>query len=367
MSSVQSLFSDFSRFANPGLSGLRGLLQGVRGGRPPEASPASRPVVELSVQARQLSAFLQRIRGISAQTRDPEVANELVATGDVLAQKFARGAMVLQKTLEKFAKLAEKFAANPDSPFGRFLKIVQRLSNGAEDVFNGFMNMVEDIMQAAEGTPAPAPAQGGGEFSLSAFFSQVEFQLAQGEDGISISARITAVSVEITMEGGGNQAEPLTLDLNGNGGIDLTGVDRGAFFDINGDGQADRTSFVAGGDAVLALDVNGNGRIDSALELFGDAGGFSDGFGALSAHDLNGDGVIDAADPVFDDLLLLFGTDESGQILQDLGDVGVAALNLSARNTEQVLSTGDRISAVSDFFRADGSRGLLADVWFTYA
>ncbi len=60
----------------------------------------------------------------------------------------------------------------------------------------------------------------------------------------------------------------------------------------------------------LALDRDGNGRIDSGEELFGDhtvlpdGHRARDGFEALAALDANHDGRIDAADPAFGSLLL---------------------------------------------------------------
>ena len=370
MSAIPSLFNDLNQVGNGGLPGLRGLLQATAPRREGVAQPnperRAGAIVELSLRARQINAFMQRIRNIGDRLDDSPLSGQLEETGSILGERFARGAMVLQKTLEKFAELAEKFAADPESPLGRFLKIVQAFSKAAEDFFNGFLNRVEGIMQQG-GAPEGEGVRSGADFSLSAFFAQVEFQLAQSPDGVSISGRVTMVSIDISMTGGDRQAEPLALDLNGNGEIDLTGLNQGALFDINGDGRTDRTSFVTEGDAVLALDANANGLIDSAHELFGDAGAFSDGFGALSAYDANRDGVIDSEDAVFNDLWLLLGTNPRGQMLKSLTDAGIASLNLSYRNANEVLATGDRISAVSDFLRTDGSHDLLADVWFTYA
>jgi hypothetical protein len=64
----------------------------------------------------------------------------------------------------------------------------------------------------------------------------------------------------------------------------------------------------------LALDRNGNGRIDGAAELFGSDTVLADGthapngFIALAELDANGDGLIDASDPAFASLQL-WGTD----------------------------------------------------------
>ncbi len=70
------------------------------------------------------------------------------------------------------------------------------------------------------------------------------------------------------------------------------------------------TDWVAAETPWLALDRNGNGRIDDGGELFGSAtvlasGGFApNGFVALGELDANGDGRISPADPAFARLLL---------------------------------------------------------------
>jgi hypothetical protein len=58
------------------------------------------------------------------------------------------------------------------------------------------------------------------------------------------------------------------LDLAGDG-IALTSAARGVDFDIDGTGQRTRVAWTTAGsdDAFLALDVNGNGAIDSIREL----------------------------------------------------------------------------------------------------
>ena len=58
--------------------------------------------------------------------------------------------------------------------------------------------------------------------------------------------------------------------------------------------------FVAPGSGFVALDKNGNGRIDDGSELFGATTG--DGFEELAAYDDDGNGWIDEDDAVFDQL-----------------------------------------------------------------
>jgi hypothetical protein len=82
----------------------------------------------------------------------------------------------------------------------------------------------------------------------------------------------------------------------------------------------------------LALDRNGDGKITSGEELFGDstplAGGTTapDGFAALSALDANHDAVIDRRDPMFAALVLW--TDRDGDRVTDPGELAPAAATI---------------------------------------
>lgn len=161
------------------------------------------------------------------------------------------------------------------------------------------------------------------------------------------------------------KSDPLALDLDGNG-LQTTGVDRGVAFDIDGDGTTDRTSFVSGGDAFVALDRNGNGVIDSGRELFGDQNGDANGFLALAAYDGNGDRRIDAQDAVYSDLRLLRIGADGRQQLATLAEAGVRAIDLDYRNTRQALNTYDSITQLAGFEHEDGSRGIAGDVVLGY-
>lgn len=73
---------------------------------------------------------------------------------------------------------------------------------------------------------------------------------------------------------------PLTFDLNGNGQVDTTGVNKQ--YDIDGDGVNETTAWAGDGDGVLAFDADGDGISgEDGTELFG------------NNSDVNGDGKID--------------------------------------------------------------------------
>ena len=95
---------------------------------------------------------------------------------------------------------------------------------------------------------------------------------------------------------------PLALDLDGDG-VELTPLAGSiTYFDLDLDGFAEKTGWVAADDGLLAFDRDGNGRIDDISELFGNAS--TNGFSELAVLDSNSDGVIDASDQDFTRLLV---------------------------------------------------------------
>ena len=155
--------------------------------------------------------------------------------------------------------------------------------------------------------------------------------------------------------------DPLVLDLAGDG-FTTSGLERPLRFDLDADGRMDSISVPIGDDALLALDRNGNGRIDDGRELFGDQHGAANGFAELARFDDNGDGRIDAADAVFDKLRLLRFDEQGRQQLQTLSEAGVAAIDLRARDVSIALGAYDQIAQLGHFEFADGRSGQAADL-----
>lgn len=157
------------------------------------------------------------------------------------------------------------------------------------------------------------------------------------------------------------KTDPLVLDLASNG-FTTRGLDNAVRFDLDADGRSDRISAPSGDDALLALDRNGNGRIDDGRELFGDQNGAANGFAELAKHDDNRDGRIDAQDAVFDRLRLLRFDAAGKQQTQSLAQAGVAAIELQAHDVKQALGAYDEIAQLGQFEFADGRRGQAADL-----
>ena len=164
-------------------------------------------------------------------------------------------------------------------------------------------------------------------------------------------------------------ADPIVLDL-GDEGFNLSSAEDGVYFDIKGDGSRVKTAFIQGNNAFLYLDGNGNGVVDDANELFGDHGGYANGFEKLARHDDNGDGVIDENDAVYKDLKVWRDLNGDGVNQADesmsLAEAGVESLSLNHDNNRSYDAHGNVIGERSTFTRFDGSQGGMADVWLRY-
>lgn len=140
-------------------------------------------------------------------------------------------------------------------------------------------------------------------------------------------------------------------------------------------GETIRFDLIAGGDeeglpllrgaAYLALDGNGNGRIDSGKELFGPQ--TDDGFAELARLDQDRNGWIDESDAAFAQLRLWRPDANGVGSLQTLADAGVGALYLGKVDTPFTLRTGDggiagAVRSSGVFLKENGEPGALQQI-----
>lgn len=172
--------------------------------------------------------------------------------------------------------------------------------------------------------------------------------------------------------------DPLTLDLDGDGlETTGTGVINPIYFDHDNDGVKTSTGWIKSDDALLVLDRNNNGTIDSGRELFGDSTIKSngqlavDGFDALADLDSisnggNGDGVVNAIDAQFNNLRIWRDLNQDGvsqeSELFTLASQNIAGLNVESTQHSQILENGNQIADKGTFIKSDGSQGELGSV-----
>jgi len=153
------------------------------------------------------------------------------------------------------------------------------------------------------------------------------------------------------------RVSPIIIDTRGEG-IKLTAATEGAVFDLSANGKPLRYSWTKpdSGNAFLALDRNGNGRIDNGSELFGNytpqpASPTPNGFVALRssikpASGGNSDGVIDGGDAAFASLRLWIDANHNGisetEELFSLQSMGLYSISLSVSESERRDRFGNR-------------------------
>ena len=183
---------------------------------------------------------------------------------------------------------------------------------------------------------------------------------------------VNATSLTLSPDGqfsvaGTTSVDPIVLDLDHNG-FAFTTQENGVQFDINHDGVKDHVAWTNGHDGMLALDINGNGKIDSGSELFTPnfaGGNFADGLAALASLDSNQDGVIDSKDQAFAKLSVWQdanhnGITDAGELLS-LTSLGITGIDLAATAGTGAID-GQSIAANGTFTYADGSKGSFVEV-----
>lgn len=132
--------------------------------------------------------------------------------------------------------------------------------------------------------------------------------------------------------------DPLVINLDTN---TANISDQKFYFDLDADGHKEAISTLGAGSGFLALDKNGDGRINDGSELFGAKSG--NGFADLAKYDSDHNGWIDEADEIFDQLLIWTKDSRGRDVLCGLGQAGVGAIYLGNVSTEFTMTqTGSR-------------------------
>ena len=209
-------------------------------------------------------------------------------------------------------------------------------------------------------------------------------QLAGGSAGEALQAALSRAladwteaaiqSLQTLFVRAENSSCPLVLDLDGNG-VTTRGLGEGTIqFDHDGNGFAERTGWVGGGDALLVRDRNGDGRITTGNELFGNHTRLSDGtlaahgFDALRGLDGNRDGRIDRRDAVWSELRLWLDADADAETdpgeLFSLDQRGVESLSLTYADSAWRDPQGHQHRQIGTYRTRDGRVLACDDVWF---
>jgi hypothetical protein len=190
-------------------------------------------------------------------------------------------------------------------------------------------------------------------------------------DGRSLSFQLEvslqrsfAISSKETLNFGAAARDPLMISLGSDAGT-LSGAT--VQFDIDNDGQKNTLPVPKNG-GWLALDRNGNGKIDQQNELFGPQSG--NGFGELAALDSDGNGAIDEGDPLFARLQLWQGQQGGQDQLSSLMDVGIGALLLphvdaEFRHTDAANQTVAQMRKAGVYLTEGGQAGLISQLDLT--
>ncbi len=125
-------------------------------------------------------------------------------------------------------------------------------------------------------------------------------------------------------------ADPLIIDLDGDGIELINQAQSSVLFDMDMDGYAEQTAWAAADDGFLVVDTNSNGTIDDISELFSaHTNDQQTGLTALSEYDDNSDGVIDASDSIYASLRVWQDVNSDG--VTDTGElVTLASLNIDS-------------------------------------
>ena len=136
-------------------------------------------------------------------------------------------------------------------------------------------------------------------------------------------------------------------------------------FDLTMDGELDSLSVLGQGSGFLAIDKNGDKKINDGSQLFGPNTGC--GFDELRKYDTDGNGWIDENDEIFDKLVVWHRDKNGNDTVHTLRELGIGAIFLGDISTEFSFK-GDNnetlgvMRSTSFFIKECGGTGTLSHI-----
>ena len=165
------------------------------------------------------------------------------------------------------------------------------------------------------------------EFTAGGVINTADGQTINFTVGLSMS-REFYTEQNINIRAGDALKDPLVINFSGTAAQLTT---RNFSFDIDADGRTEQIAFVTPESGFLALDKNGDGRINNGSELFGALSG--NGFEDLKAYDTDGNKWIDENDAVYQSLRIWSKDQAGNDQLVTLDKAGVGAVYLGSIET----------------------------------
>jgi uncharacterized metal-binding protein len=172
---------------------------------------------------------------------------------------------------------------------------------------------------------------------------------------------------DAVFDDGGSVWSPVVLDLDGDG-VEIRELgSSNTFFDMAGDGYKHRTAWAGLQDGVLAIDADGDGKIDQQKEIVfteWDPTATSDMQALRNIFDTNHNGQLDAGDERFADFRLVITRVDDTTGVRTLTDAGVASIDLTEDKNRRDFSDGSSIDGQTTYTRTDGTTRAAATVTF---
>lgn len=279
-------------------------------------------------------------------------------------------------------------AAAENDPILRLIRSMIALLSGEEvRVFDARQLATETAAAAVQNPSQSSPGQAsersagaGGEYTRHESYTESEetrFEatgVVRTEDGKEISFTLSLAmsrsyheesELRIRFGDARQTKDPLVLNFGGSA-AQLTS--QRFKFDLDADGTMENINFVAGGSGFLALDKNGDGKINNGSELFGAATG--NGFAELSALDSDKNAWIDENDAAYEQLRVWTKDAAGNDQLTSLKQANVGALSLASTATPfDLKDSGNallgQIRSSGIFLQENGVAGTIQQVDLT--